>query len=254
MSTPHNKKILEKPGQDDDEGKTAGPNDLVIAVRGSDNAVSKAEQEAGKLLEGKQQTSSGARQAEAPHTLYAGLQLLPDANLALISTPGLYAAAEARKALHAGLHVMIFSDNVSMDDERELKLLAIERGLLVMGPDCGTAIIGGVPLGFANVVKRGPVGVVGASGTGMQEITTLVDRYGSGISQAIGTGSHDLSLDIGGMMTIQGLQALLNDDETRVVVLVSKPPHLEVATRVLDVARSGDKPVVVIFLGRQAPP
>src|SRR5205807_1921501 len=142
---------------------------------------------------------------EPPHTLAAGLALLPGAALALISTPGLYAAAEARKALQLGLHVMLFSDNVTIDDEKALKELAVERALLFMGPDCGTAIIGGIPLGFANVVRRGPVGVVGASGTGMQEITTLVDRYGSGISQAIGTGSHDLSKDIGGAMTIQGL-------------------------------------------------
>src|SRR5205823_13012146 len=124
-------------------------------------------------------------------------------------TPGLYAAAEARKALLAGRHVMLFSDNVSVEDEADLKTLATKRGLLMMGPDCGTAIIGGVPLGFANAVRRGPVGVVGASGTGMQEVTTLVDRYGGGVSHAIGTGSRDLSASIGGMMTIAGLKALL---------------------------------------------
>src|SRR5438105_11864004 len=131
---------------------------------------------------------------------------------------------------------MVFSDNVSLEDEQALKTLAAERGLLLMGPDCGTAIIGGVPLGFANVVRWGAIGVVGASGTGMQEITTLVDRYGQGVSHAIGTGSHDLSERIGGAMTIAGLRALLDDPATAVVVVVSKPPHPQVAARLLEAA------------------
>jgi succinyl-CoA synthetase alpha subunit len=257
MGTGPNREILQEAGLLSSEGDGAGPNDLLIALRGSDEALTTAAREVEALIQGQGRGGgrggSGGREAEErlPRTVAEGAAWLPGASLALISTPGLYAAAEARKALHLGLHTMIFSDNVSIEDERDLKQMALERGLLVMGPDCGTAIISGVPLGFANVVRRGPVGVVGASGTGMQEITTLVDRYGSGISQAIGTGSHDLSQQIGGAMTIQGLYALMADPQTAVVVLVSKPPHPEVAARVLDAAASGKKPVVVIFLGAQ---
>jgi FdrA protein len=248
MGTSPNKEILREAGLLAPSGEAASPNDLIIALRAEDKIASLALEEVERLLMSRV-GSLDRREEEPPHTLSAGLALLPGAALVLISTPGLYAAAEARKALQLGLHAMIFSDNVTIDDEKTLKDLAVERGLLLMGPDCGTAIIGGIPLGFANVVRRGPVGVVGASGTGMQEITTLVDRYGSGISQAIGTGSHDLSLDIGGAMTIMGLRALLNDPDTSVVVLVSKPPHPMVATHVLEVAAGGQKPVVVIFLG-----
>jgi FdrA protein len=257
MGTPPNKEILAEAVMLTPDGGAAGPNDLIIALSGSEEAVEKAAQEAGRLLQGQEARGTGERREEAPHTLAAGVARLPGANLALISTPGLYAAAEARKALQMGLHTMIFSDNVGIEDERDLKKLAVDRGLLLMGPDCGTAIIGGVPLGFANVVRRGPVGVVGASGTGMQQITVLVDRYGSGISHAIGTGSHDLSQHIGGAMTMLGLRALLNDPQTEVVVLVSKPPHPDVAAKVLEAAASGNKPVVVIFLGAKggkAPP
>jgi FdrA protein len=144
---------------------------------------------------------------------------------------------------------MIFSDNVPVEDEVRLKQLARAKGLLALGPDCGTAIIGGVPLGFANAVRRGPVGVVGASGTGMQEITTLVDRFGGGVSHAIGTGSHDLSAEVGAITTIMGLEALAADSSTRVIVVVSKPPNASVAERVLQVAKDATKPVVVCFLG-----
>ena len=61
-----------------------------------------------------------------------------------------------------------------------------------MGPDCGTAIINGVPLCFANVVRRGDIGIVGASGTGTQEVTVIIDKMGGGVSQVIGTGGRDL--------------------------------------------------------------
>lgn len=146
------------------------------------------------------------------------------------------------------MNVMMFSDNVSIMQEKSIKMLARERNLLVMGPDCGTAIINGIPLGFANVVKRGEIGVVGASGTGLQEITCRIDHLGAGISQALGTGGHDLSEDIGGISMLFGLQILMDDDATRVIVLISKPPSPVVTERILTLAQSATKPVVVNFL------
>src|SRR5207253_1932086 len=173
----------------------------------------------------------------------------PKANLALISVPGDYAAAEAMKALRLGLNVMLFSDNVSGADEVALKRYARSRGLLVMGPDCGTAIIDGVPLGFANAVRRGAVGVVGASGTGTQQVTCLVHRAGGGISHAIGTGGHDLSQEVGGITMLAGLEKLAADPDTKVIVLISKPPAAAVAKQVLAKAKAAGKPVVVTFVG-----
>jgi succinyl-CoA synthetase alpha subunit len=248
MGTDPNKEMLAEAGLLAAEGQAAGPNDLIIAVTGADDALAGLDATVEDLLRAPVATGGAALQ-EAPHSLAAGLAAQPDTNLVLISTPGLYAAAEARKALMQGRHVMIFSDNVSLDDEAALKALAGERGLLLMGPDCGTAIVGGVPLGFANTVRRGTIGVVGASGTGMQEITTLIDSYGGGISHALGTGSHDLSARIGGAMTLAGLRALLADPATEVVVVVSKPPAPEIAARVLDAASGATKPVVFAFLG-----
>ncbi len=228
-----------------------GPNDLLIALEGDDEAaLAAAEAEAEQALERKHASTTGdAPGRERPRSLEMGLIATPAANLALISCPGDYAAAEADKALRLGLNVMLFSDNVPVDDEIALKRYARAHDLMVMGPDCGTAIIGGIPLGFANVVRRGDIGVVAASGTGLQQVTCLIDRLGCGITQAIGTGGHDLSRDVGAVTFLQGLQALANDDATRVIVLISKPPAPEVAAAVINSARQTGKPVVVNFLG-----
>lgn len=174
---------------------------------------------------------------------------MPDANMVLISVPGQYAKEEVNKALDQGLNVMLFSDNVSIEAEYKLKKKAVDKGLLMMGPDCGTAIINGVPLAFANVIKRGPIGIVGASGTGIQEVSTLIDKFGSGVSQVIGTGGRDLKSEIGGMMMIQSMEALMHDDDTKVIVLISKPPAEEVAKKILDMTKETKKPVVVNFIG-----
>ena len=231
----------------------AGPNDLLIALEGEDEAaLAAAEAEAEQALERKPAgIQGGGLRREQPRSLEMGLEAMPLANFALISCPGDYAAAEAMKALRLGLHVMLFSDNVAIEDEIALKLYARAHDLMVMGPDCGTAIIGGIPLGFANLTRRGDIGVVAASGTGLQQVTCLIDRLGCGISQAIGAGGHDLSRDVGGVTFLQGLKALTDDADTRVIVLISKPPAPEVAAAVIDVARKSGKPVVVNFLGAE---
>lgn len=250
MGTDPNKEMLIEAGLLSDEGKGAGPNDLIVAVKGIQSSIEQAASQIDDLLKSQDgQAESKGRGAQVIHSLAGGLAAFPESNLVLISTPGIYAAVEAQKALASGRHVMIFSDNVSKDDEVTLKKMANSKGLLLLGPDCGTAIISGVPLGFANAVRRGSVGVVGASGTGMQEITTLVDRLGGGISHAIGTGSRDLSAATGAITTLMGLQALGADPATKVIVVVSKPPDREVAGRVLEAAAKVGKPVVICFLG-----
>jgi len=227
------------------------PNDLLIVIEGRDEAsVNAALDQAGAMLE-KPSTSAhlGDTKGIVPRSIEMGLMAMPAANLALISVPGEYAAAEARKALQLGLHVMIFSDNVPIEEEIPLKQYAREHNLLVMGPDCGTAILNGVPLGFADVVRRGDIGVVAAAGTGLQQVTSLIDRFGAGVSQAIGTGGHDLSAQVGGITMLQGIAALAADQATKVIVLISKPPSPEVMKIVLARAAESGKPVVVDFIG-----
>ena len=232
------------------EDTAPSPNNLLVVVRGADETqLEAALAEAKAALEARPSASTGEALPEKARSIEMALGEMPDANLALVSTPGEYAADEARKALNLGLHVMLFSDNVSLEEEISLKHRARGRDLLVMGPDCGTAIINGIPLGFANVVRRGDIGCVAASGTGLQQVTCLVDRYGAGISQAIGTGGRDLKAEVGGMTMLQGIAALKDDPATRVIVLISKPPAPTVADRVLAVAARSGKPVVVNFLG-----
>jgi FdrA protein len=229
----------------------ASPNDLLIALEGDDEkALSGALGDAEQVLN-EQPTASGGDGAreEPPRSLEMGLAAMPAANLALISTPGDYAAAEALKALHLGLNVMLFSDNVPVADEVALKRYAQAHDLIVMGPDCGTAIVNGIPLGFANAVRRGDIGLVGASGTGLQQVTCLIDRFGAGVSQALGTGGHDLSQKVGGITMLQGLSALAADHATKAIVLISKPPAEDIAELVLAKAQACGKPVIVNFLG-----
>jgi len=237
-----------------DDGCTAGPNDLVIAVRGEDAACATAMDIAQERLSSKPAESSGGDGVRAPPLASLDMAAAQESasNLALISVPGDYAAAEATKALHLGMSVMLFSDNVSLEQEKAIKTLARDKGLIVMGPDCGTAIINGMPLGFANVVRRGGIGVVAASGTGLQEVTCRIDQLGAGLSQALGTGGHDLNESIGGISMLYGLDALIEDPDTKVIVLISKPPARVVADKILARARAAGKPVVVNFLGARA--
>jgi len=251
MATPANLELLREARLLNGDQLSASPNDLLLALRGrSAAALQAALAHAVAALDRPAATpASGALQREPLRSLQMALGEAPKANLALISVPGDYAAAEAMKALRLGLNVMLFSDNVSGADEVALKRYARSRGLLVMGPDCGTAIIDGVPLGFANAVRRGTIGVVGASGTGTQQVTCLVHRAGSGISHAIGTGGHDLSQEVGGITMLQGLDKLAADRDTKVIVLISKPPAPAVAKTVLAKAKTAGKPVVVNFVG-----
>ncbi len=226
------------------------PNDVIIAMDGeSEEAIDGAHDRLRLLLAGARLDMGGPTAAPRPATIFEAFELDPGLDLALISVPWTYAAREARGALRRGLHVMLFSDNVPLEDETALKDEAIERGLLMMGPDCGTAILNGAPLGFTNVVRRGPIGIVGASGTGIQEISSLVHRLGGGISQAIGTGGRDLSAAVDGRMVRFGIEALAGDPETKVVVVVSKAPAPAVAERAIETLRSTGKPGVVHFVG-----
>lgn len=225
------------------------PNDILLVVQGEESALEDAAKAAAEKLNEKAGGSEETQKEPLKSIEMAFEDASEKPNLVLISTPGDYAAAEAMKALRLGMNAMLFSDNVSVEQEIALKQYAQSKNLLVMGPDCGTAIIDGIPLAFANVVGKGNIGVVGASGTGTQQVTCLIDQYGGGITHAIGTGGHDLSEAVGGITMLTALAQLTEDKATQVIVLVSKPPSAKVAQKVLEAAKKAGKPVVVCFLG-----
>jgi FdrA protein len=246
MATPLNLELLR------DQGFAvvdAGPNDLVIAVRARDDEAIEAAVAAVERELAAKGTPSAAVERAAARSIAAAARRDDELSLAFLSIPGEHVAYEASAALEAGLHVFCFSDGVSLDDEARLKRRAAERGLLFMGADCGTAIIDGVALGFANAVARGPVGIVGASGTGIQEVSCLLDAAGVGVSHAIGVGGRDLSAEIGGLMTRAALKLLADDPDTRVIVVISKPPDPEVADAIEVASVATGKPVILALLG-----
>ena len=256
MATAANKSILDMSGLLLPEFQQSGDQDLLIVVKAKDAAAAAAAlAKAEELLSRKKKpAAAGGTAAPAPRDIASAVAALPGANLAMISVAGRYAAREARRALEQGLHVLLFSDNVSVADEVALKQLAHKKGLIVMGPDCGTSIINGVPLAFANVVPKGPIGIVGASGTGTQEVTCIIANEGSGISQAIGTGGRDVKDAVGGITFLDAMQALAHDPATRVLLLVSKPPQPAVLKKVQALVRKIKKPVVALFLGEGGMP
>lgn len=248
MATDMNKEVLRNLGLLTPELEAAGTGDLMIVVETDDTL---APDDAIAAIEElfKRKSEARGEHRVTYRTIGAAAAGTPDANLAVIAVNGAFAAREARQALENGLHVMMFSDNVSIEDEVALKQLAHDRGLLMMGPDCGTAIINNVALCFGNAVRKGNIGIVGASGTGSQELSVRIHDFGGGVSQLIGTGGRDLSEEVGGIMMIDGIRALAADPATDVIVLVSKPPAPSVEKKVLAEIKDAGKPVVVCFIG-----
>jgi FdrA protein len=245
MGTESNKEILTHIDLITPEVKSATTNDLVIVVRAeNDKAAAAAIGSVDEILSRRKEGSSEFR----PHSLETAIQKLPDAKWVLISVAGRFAASLAKDALRAGKHVFLFSDNVSVEEEIELKGISSQKGLLVMGPDCGTAIIKGACLGFANKIPAGPIGVVAAAGTGLQQVTSRIAQLGSGITHGIGTGGRDLSEKVGAVTFKMAVEVLSRDPETKVIVMVSKPPAPKIAEEMIKIALRAGKPVVVNFV------
>lgn len=251
MGTNANKDILENTGLLTEEARAASPNDLMIVVDSElPEIMEQVLPEVDNFLS--DLSSKGSSEAKKASTTWQeALEQLPDANMALFSIPGEYGAAEMETALKNGLHVFSFTDNIPVEDEVRLKQLAHEKGLMMMGPDCGTGIISSIPIAFTNVVSPGNIGVVGASGTGIQEVTTIIDRLGNGVVHAIGTGGRDLSDKVGAITMKDAIVALENHEPTDVICVISKPPAKEVRDEVVQLLQSISKPVVAIFLGEK---
>ncbi len=248
MGSDLNKEIAQNIGVATPELETSvSANDFFVAVACEDESAFAAVLKKTDELLNKKAESKGA--AYTPPTLDGALKIDSALNMAVISVPGKHAADVAQSCLDNGINVMLFSDNVTIEEEKALKTYAYEHELLVMGPDCGTAIINHVPLAFANVVRSGDIGIVAASGTGTQEVSSIIDQLGCGVSQVIGTGGRDLKKDIGGLMMKLGLDALKHDPKTKIITLISKPPAKEIASEMLALAAKTGKPVVVCFIG-----
>jgi FdrA protein len=251
MGTPANLELLEQTGLLVDEVRAAKADDLVLVVKAKSKAAAKEALARVDELAAARRSREGAGEDFLPKSLETADQLLPDSHWVLVSVPGRYAAGVSREALRLGKHVFLYSDNVSLEDELDLKMKGSEKGLLVMGPDCGTAIVNGIGLGFANRVRRGSIGLVAASGTGLQQVSVRIHEYGGGLTHALGTGGRDLSSAVGGITARMALDLLERDPDTRVIVLISKPPDAQTAESTLEFARSLSKPVVVNFIGYQ---
>lgn len=251
MGTAHNIQLMTDAGLlSEDIINQASPNDLLIGICSDDeNTIEEARNLLKALFENKQKAgndSLGSRYS----TIDGAINEFPNCNLAVVSVPGRYAARETMKLLEADKNVLLFSDNVSLEDELELKKYAVEHELLMMGPDCGTAVINGKAIGFANVVNRGTIGIAAASGTGLQELTCLIHRMGHGISQGLGTGGRDLKGYIGGLMILQELKALNEDENTKVIGIISKPGDTEVMNKIMAYCNAINKPVVALIMGK----
>ena len=252
MATPANKDIFKQSGLDTEELMAATANDMVIVADVDDDAMLDVIMKHVDEFFKKQATASeGKKGAESVKSWEKAMAQLPDANLAVISIPGAYAALEADRALDEGKHVFMFSDNVTLEDEVKLKNKAHKKGLVVMGPDCGTGIIQGVPIAFTNSVSKGSIGIIGASGTGIQELTNIIDRLGEGVTNAIGTGGRDLSLEVGGTTMMDSIDAMEKDDTVKVLIVLSKPPAKAIREKITARLSLFKKPVITLFLGEK---
>ncbi|MGG5319098.1 acyl-CoA synthetase FdrA [Enterococcus sp. AZ072] len=253
MGTPANKDILKAGGLHTSELEKASSNDMAIVL----DITKKDEQLIKEILTVvdeylKEKSKGGSdKGTETVKTWDKALTLGKDANVVIFSIPGAHAALEIEHALKENKHVFCFSDNIPLEDEVRLKKLAHDKGLLLMGPDCGTGIINGIPVAFTNAIRKGSIGVVGASGTGIQEVTTLIHKLGGGVTNAIGTGGRDLKAEVGGITLKDSVMTLESDPNTKVIVVISKPPAPNVRDEVLNLLRESTKPVVTIFLGEE---
>lgn len=249
MGTPANKDIFKTSGLYTDDMATATSNDMVLVLDMQDQSVIETVMVEIERFLNDQSKTDADEGPESVKTWDKALSMGADADVVVLSVPGTMAANEIETALAADKHVFCFSDNVSLADEARLKKMAHKKGLLLMGPDCGTGIINGIPVAFTNAIRKGKIGVVGASGTGIQEVTTLIHKLGEGVTQAIGTGGRDLNEAVGGITMQDSILALENDPETEVIVVISKPPAPAVRDQVLHLLRNSRKPAVTIFLG-----
>lgn len=250
MGTVTNKEILERLNLLTEDGRNATPNDMILAFRVRDEGLLPRILSTVEEMLMRPATSLQPTVDRTYYSLESAIEAMPDVNLAVVSIPGQYVKDVALKLLERGIHIHLFSDHVPIEDEVEIKKYASARGLLVLGPGAGTSIINGKAIAFANKVKRGSIGIVAAAGTGLQEVSTLLDKVGLGVSQGLGVGGNDVKDAVGGIMTIDCIKYLEADDETSSIMVVSKPPDTGVLKKIIKfIERETKKRFVLCFLG-----
>ena len=244
MGTDLNKNTLKNMDLLTEDGISATENDTLISINCQDqNSLDNAVQKAEQLL-----VSDSAKAKNEFNDLPSALDYFSNANIASLSIPGQFVKEMAIELIKKQLHLFVFSDHVPLEDEIYLKNLALENNVLLMGPEAGTSILNGTVFGFGNRVRKGSVGIIGASGTGIQESSTMLDLFGEGISHAIGVGGRDLRNDIGGMMTMKTMEIFENDPNTKAVLLVSKPVDDDVRNKIIDKINNFSKKNYVLCL------
>ncbi len=248
MATRRNKELLARAGLLTPEIETAKPDDLAVAIDAPVELHDNLLKMTREYLYSNSASSYGSNYISS---ISFDDAVLGDSKkqIALISVPGDYARYEAARALEKRLDVMLYSDNISLEDEIALKKMAKRKGVLLMGPECGTSIVNGVPLGFANNIRRGEIGIVSSSGTGAQEVSCLLDRCGLGITTAYGTGARDLIDDVGGISAITALERLASDPNTKLILVIANLPGIQTRKRLIEVYKKTKKPVFVRYLG-----
>ncbi|MBP7654797.1 acyl-CoA synthetase FdrA [Candidatus Dependentiae bacterium] len=248
MATDNNKEVLRNTKMIDKTGEKAEPNDLLVCINAeAESFCEPALKKFKELLDNKSSAENKSDKIELT-SIADGIKEYADSNLVLFSIPGPFVKREAKTALSAGKNVMIFSDNVTIDEELELKQIAKQNGLIVMGPDCGTSIINGKGIAFANSMPIGKIGIIGASGTGIQQVSCILANKGYGVKHAIGLGGRDLSKQIGGISMLTAIDAMEKDIDIEIVILISKPPFPEVEKKIFDRLKNYKKKIVVNFL------
>jgi len=244
MGTDLNKNTLKKMGLLTEDGISATENDTLITINCQDeNSLNNAVQKAEQLL-----TSDITKSKNEFNDLSSALDAFDNANMASLSIPGQFVKEMATELIRKQLHLFVFSDHVPLEDEILLKNLALENNVLFMGPEAGTSILNGTVFGFGNRIRSGSVGIIGASGTGIQESSTMIDLFGEGISHAIGVGGRDLRNDIGGMMTMKTMEVFEDDPNTKAVLLVSKPVGDDVRNKIINKINNFSKKNYVLCL------
>ena len=229
MATDLNRRLLDETDLLPAEAKRAGPTDLVIAVRAESADVADAALGQAEAFLAARRGDEGPHRSEPPRSIAGAARRLSGANVALVSVPGRPCRLPRLSRRCRRASTCSCSATASRWLTRSRSSSGRQaRGLLVMGPECGTSLVNGVGLGFANRVRRGHVGLVAASGTGLQEVASLIHRLGAGVSQGIGTGGRDLHEAVDGLATLQALSWLGRDPETRVIGIVSKAPSAAV--------------------------
>ncbi|MDZ4750230.1 MAG: succinate--CoA ligase subunit alpha [Flavobacteriales bacterium] len=175
------------------------------------------------------------------------------ADVSIIFVPAAFAADAIMEAADAGIKVIVaITEGIPIADMVKAKEYTRDRGATLIGPNCpgiitaGEAKVGIMP-GF--VFKKGSVGIVSKSGTLTYEAADQVVKAGMGITTAIGIGGDPII----GTTTLEAVQLLMADSETKGIIIIGEIGGELEAKAAQWVKTNGTKPVVGFIAGETAP-